>query len=111
MEDIRVDFKVKGWEKEIGITDAESYRDALEKGLAYARFIDPNKEEADLTPCYIWKGETSVTISLIEDGYWFLSFMQPMKSLPNERLHCDAASIGEKAIGYLDHFNATAGRC
>lgn len=106
-----IDFKVKGWEKDVSITDAESYKDALKKGLEWCRLFDPNKEEADLTPCYIWKGETSVSISLIEDGYWFLSFTQPMKDLPTERLHCGASAIGEKAIGYLDHFNATAGMC
>lgn len=106
---MRVDFKVKDWEKEIRITNAESYRDALKKGLEWSRLFDPSKEEADLTPCYIRKGETSVGISLIEDGYWSLSFIQPMKDLPTERLHCDASAIVDKAIGYLDHFNATAG--
>lgn len=110
---MRIDFNLTGHEKGISITciAGESYRDAVSKALAYTQLFDPTLTEADLTPTYIWKGETSVSISLIEDGYWFLSFTQPMKDLPTERLHCSASAIGEKAIGYLDHFNATAGMC
>lgn len=108
---MRIDFRLTGHEKGISITciAGESYRDAVSKAISYVKLFDPTLTEADLVPTYIWKGETSVDISLIEVGYWFLSFTQPGKTLPTERLHCDAVAIGDKAIGYLDHFNATAG--